>query len=519
MLILKSVNFEHQQFEHHRLEQSYIGQTEWLIGRNATCDLVLVNPEVSRVHGRIVYTNEAYHFVDVGSVSGSLLNGKSLSADEPWQLHAGDLLQLGETFLYVEEMHSLSPTPGQPSYPAFLEAQWTQADLQCRCCRIVNETPDVKTFYFVAEPLLLFTYKPGQFVNLELEIDGKRVMRSYSISSSPTRPYHLSLTIKRVLSPVDRPDLPAGLVSNWLHDNLKVGDRVTLKGGSLGNFTCVPVLPPKLLLISAGSGITPMISMTRWVQDTLADCDVVFLHSARTVEDIVFRSELEAIATQMPNFHLAITLTQQPIGRSWMGLTGRVSESILKMVAPDLLERSIYVCGPGEFMHSLRTLLSRLQFPMQNYQEESFGGKPVAPQPPEPFAQPAFAVAAQQNGTMRYGTQTNGADKSLTQHSKPIPQTSKPVPQSATVHFIQAGCTIATDSTDSILELAEQEGIAIPNACRAGACGACKVHVREGNVKYKTTPSALTAGDQQAGYALACVACAVDQVAIDLKKS
>jgi glycine betaine catabolism B len=504
MLILKSVNFEHQQFEHHRLEQNYVGQTEWSIGRNATCDLVLLNPEVSRVHGRIIYSNAAYHFVDVGSASGSLLNGKSLCAEEPWQLHAGDLLQLGETFLYVEELNSPTlDTTAPAQYPMFSEAQWTTADLQCRCCRIVNETPDVKTFYFVAEPPLLFTYKPGQFVNLEVEINGKRVMRSYSISSSPTRPYHLSLTIKRVFRPADQPDVPAGLVSNWLHDHLQVGDRVTLRGGPLGSFTCLPIVPPKLLLISAGSGITPMISMTRWVQDTLVDCDVVFLHSARTVEDIVFRSELEAIATQMPNFHLAITLTQQPIGHAWMGLTGRISEGILQMVASDLLERSVYVCGPGGFMQNIRALLDRLHFPMQNYQEESFGGQPVTPRPPK---------SATPSGTQSV---TPAAAPAAAQ---PTAASVAPAaaPQSPAVHFIQAQRTIACDGNDSILELAEQEGIAIPSACRMGACGACKVRIREGNVRYATPPNALTPAQQQAGYALACVACAVDQVAIDI---
>jgi glycine betaine catabolism B len=502
MLILKSVNFERQQFEHHRLEQSYIGQAEWSIGRNATCDLVLLNPEVSRVHGRIVYTDEAYHFVDVGSVSGSMLNGKSLPAEEPWRLHPGDLLQLGETFVYVEELQvPLPEVPLPMAYPGFLESQWTTADLQCRCCRIVDETPDMKTFYLVAEPPLLFTYQPGQFVNLEVEIDGKKVMRSYSISSSPTRPYHLSLTIKRVASPVDQPDAPAGLVSNWLHDHFRVGDRVTLRGGALGNFTCLPTLPPKLLLISAGSGITPMISMTRWVQDTLVDCDVKFLHNARTVEDIPFRAELEAIAMQMPNFHLAISLTK-PSSRAWMGLTGRISESILMMVAPDLLERSIYVCGPGGFMQNLRTLLEQLKFPMRNYQEESFGGKPVAPQVPIPAAQPVALDSSIPSPAVQPAIRAT-PNSSIAQ-------------QKATIHFIKSQRTITTDGTDSILELAEQEGIPIPSACRAGACGACKVRIRQGKVRYIATPNALTSAEQEAGYTLACVACAAEPVAIEV---
>lgn len=511
MLILKSVNFEQQQFQHHQLEQSYPGQKEWLIGRNSTCDLVLSSPEVSRIHGRIIRSDDAYYFVDNDSTSGSLLNGKMVAAQDRHRLRPGDLLQLGETFLHVEEVMALS-TDSESSYlvtsPSFPQPEmlWNHEDLLCRCCRIVNETPDVKTFYFIAEPPVLFHYLPGQFVNLEVNIDGKPVIRSYSISSSPTRPYHLSLTIKRVASPAAQPDVPPGLVSNWLHDHFQVGDRLKLVGGPAGHFTCLPHLPPKLLLISAGSGITPMMSMTRWVQDTLLDCDVVFLHSARTVDDIVFRSELEAIATQMPNFHLAVTLTQQSPGRSWMGLTGRISESILQLVAPDLHERAVYVCGPEGFMENVRSLLESLQFPMQNYQEESFGYKRSKPGSGKlsssAIAPPRSARSASPDGNGR-SLDSSGSARSIPVNAEPL------------IRFVKSGQAVVVNDNASILEIAEQEGIAIRNACRMGACGACKVRVCQGQVRYDTPPPALTTTDQEAGYALACVAYPVDELEID----
>lgn len=514
MLKLKSVNFERQQFQTHQLERSSTGELEWVIGRSSGCDLVIPNSEVSRIHGRITYVDGVYHFIDEGSTSGSLLNGEVVPANEQRSLRLGDLLQIGETFLYVEELSA--PTAGMTGsgvsfLPPFLAPQqtWTDQDLLCRCCRIVDETPDVKTFYFMSEPPVLFNYKPGQFVNLEVEIDGQSVIRSYSISSSPTRPYHLSLTVKRVPTPPDQPDAPPGLVSNWLHDHLKVGDRVKLFGGPLGHFTCLPNLSSKLLLISAGSGITPMMSMSRWVQDALADSDIVFLHSTRTPEDIIFRSELEAMSAQMPNFHLAVTLTRQPVGRSWMGLTGRISESMLQLVAPDLFDRSVFVCGPDSFMQGIRAMLTEMRFPMQNYQEESFGGakkpkavpaKAVAVAQPEPVTVPATGQrSSSSNGT----SQTNGNGHSA--KADPVPA----------VHFTQSDKLVPADGTSSILELAEQEGIKIRHACRVGACGACKVHTRQGQVRYDTPPSALSAKDEQGGYVLACVAYPVNQVAIE----
>lgn len=538
MLILKSINFEQQTFQKHELKQVYPEQKEWLIGRNPSCDLVLGNPEVSRSHGRIIYSDNAYYFMDAGSRSGSVLNGEGVPANETRKLHPGDLLQLGETFLYVDVLTTPLPNSVNPVASLGqeqLENQWTTEDLICRCCRIVDETPDVKTFYFMAEPAVLFSYKPGQFVNLELEIDGKSVIRPYSISSSPTRPYHLSVTVKRVPSPPGESDVPPGLVSNWLHDHLKEGDRVKLINGPMGNFTCLPDLPSKMLLISAGSGITPMMSMTRWVQDTLAESDVIFLHSARTSDDIVFRAELEAIAAQMPNFHLAITLTQQPLGRSWMGLNGRISEAMLRLVTPDLFERGVYVCGPSEFMKNVRTLLEHMQFPMQNYQEESFGDKKRS----KPASANRTALASTPETRLPdtrlpdVQIPTTRAPETRVPETR-IPETGLPqtrVPEndldilspsqlpatetSPVVRFTKSGQQVEADGTASILEIAEDEGIQIRHACRVGACGACKVRVTKGKVRYDTPPAALSSTDQSAGYALACVAYPIHQIEIE----
>jgi glycine betaine catabolism B len=520
MLKLKSVNFEEQKFQIHCLDQSNPEQLEWTIGRNPSCELILSSPEVSRVHGKICYGDDCYHFMDIGSTSGSLLNGELIPAHEKRLLRRGDLLQIGEAFLYVEELTPPSFLTVPAQIPADLilpEQLWTEAELPCRCCRIIDETPDVKTFCFTAEPPVLFHYKPGQFVSLAIEIYGETIIRPYSISSSPTRPYHLSLTVKRVPSPADLPEAPPGLVSNWLHDHLKVGDRVKLIGGALGQFTCLPDLPSKMLLISAGSGITPMMSMSRWVQDTLVDCDVVFLHSARSVEDIVFCKELETMVMQMPNFHLAITLTQSDSKHPWMGLTGRISPSMVQLVAPDFLDRAVYVCGPEGFMQGVRSMLEAMDFPMQNYREESFGGKKFAsaPQATPDTALPAETVSldfrpGQIHSEEPRTAEEPGDSENLTLESLPLTTLAAPV-----VNFTKSGQEVTADGNTSILELAEQEGIQIQHACRAGACGACKVMVCQGDVRYDTPPMALTPTDQQAGYALACVAYPTNHLVVE----
>jgi ferredoxin-NADP reductase len=524
MLILKSVNFEQREFQNHQLKESRPGQTEWVIGRSTNCDLVIASPEVSRVHGRIVYLNSSYYFVDVGSSSGSLLNGEIVPVDGPRQLQSGDLLQIGETFLYVEEMGGTpASSPAIETSTELGLTPWGTEDITVRCCRIIDETSDVKTFCFVAEPAIQFSYQPGQFVNLELMINGKTVIRPYSISSSPSRPYSLTVTVKRVPSPANQPDVPPGLVSNWLHDNLKAGDRIKLLGGPMGRFTCVPNVPSKILLVSAGSGITPMMSMLRWLQDTMTNCDIIFLHSAASPQDVIFRKELEAIDEQMPNLRVAVTITRPTANQHWMGLTGRISQSMLSVVAPDLMERSVYVCGSEGFMQATRSLLESMNFPMQNYQEESFGGQPtkqaVAPAAPtKQVSAPVQSTAAPTKVRERdlafaqasvsdfSGTRSNGKAPTL-----PI----APPGADSVIHFTKSNQQVTVDNNTSILEAAEEEGVQIRHACRAGACGMCKVRVMNGQVRYKSSPTALTIADQQAGYVLTCIACPVSSVEVE----
>ena len=502
MLKLKSVHFNHQLFQEYALEPA--DEREWIIGRDPRCQIVLTTLDVSRTHGRIFYEDDIYYFENI-SQHGTTLNSNELLPDEKKPLYKGDLLVLGETYLQVEELTAPALLDLASPQPLKTNSEW-QDDLQVRCCRIIDETTDVKTFCFTAEPATLFHYKPGQFVNLEAEIDGKTVVRPYSISSSPTRPYHLAITIKRL--PRLRDDLPPGLVSNWMHDRLQVGDRIKIKGAPMGNFTCLPA-PPKILLASAGSGITPMMSMARWLQDTLTPCDIIFLHSARTPEDLIFRRELEAMAAQMPNFRLAFTVSRPSAQSDWTGLTGRVSNMMLQMVVPDLSDRAVYVCGSNEWMQNIKSILHTLEFPMSSYQEESFGGHRSASA--KGSAKPRIETISEDTFVPAQGTTKsngNGHQLSDVAIAQPISV------DTAEVSFTQSGMNVLADGDLSILELAEQEGVSIPYACRAGGCGACKVRT-QGRVRYATPPAALTAADREAGHALACVAHPVGLLVVD----
>lgn len=486
MLQLKLFNHQTGEFQETIVNPQTSPQSEFLLGRAATCDLVLEGADISRVHGKIQFQQGSYAYSDLGSANGSRINNQVVQVNQPYPLKVDDLICVGDFVLMVEaiELTSTRSTAHEPSIWQKLSGDphiWSKGDLTVRCIRVTQETADVKTFTFAAEPAVLFRYQPGQFVTLDLEINGESILRSYSISSSPSRPHTLDITVKRV-PPAD-PTAPPGLVSNWLHDHIQVGSTVKLNG-PLGKFTCAPTPAPKLLLISAGSGITPMMSMSRWIADTGTTSDILFFHCARTPSDIIFRQELELLSARLPNFRAVISVTRSDPGQPWFGLTGRLTETILHSFAPDFQERTTYVCGPNGFMQSVKTLLERLNFPMPNYHEESFGPPPKTKSPP--------------------------SSPSLPLSLPPTPSpTTKP-----TVRFAQSNQEASGDQA-SILELAEQCGIKIRNGCRQGVCGACKKRKLEGEVRYESEPDGLDSADQAAGYVLTCVAAPIGRVVIE----
>ncbi|MGI5473162.1 FAD-binding oxidoreductase [Streptomyces sp. CA-132043] len=132
---------------------------------------------------------------------------------------------------------------------------WSDGLLVCKHRHDV--TADVRTFVFAPTEPRLFRHDPGQFLTLVLDIDHRPVERCYAISSPPTRPDLVAITVKRV---------PDGLVSNWLHDHLTPGTTVRARG-PLGRFSCARHPAPKYLFLSAGSGVTPVMSMTRTLYD------------------------------------------------------------------------------------------------------------------------------------------------------------------------------------------------------------------------------------------------------------
>ena len=329
-----------------------------------------------------------------------------------------------------------------PQYWENLAPIW-RSDLDDRltCCHIVDETPDVKSFFFRPSNPGLCRFQPGQFITLELPINGETIYRSYTISSAPTRPDVLSITVKR------KPD---GVVSNWLHDNLQVGSHICVSG-PMGDFSCSQHPAERYLLLSGGVGITPVMSMARALHDLGERQDTVFLHSARTPTDIVFQRELELMAFNQPSFR-PIFLCENGAVHSDMP-SGRLTLEILQQVAPDLLTREVFCCGPTPYMAGVRTLLAAAGFNMQHYHEESFNFEAAAT---APQAEEKIDDAAQAASTDGF-----------------------------TIEFTKSGKKIICKPDQFVLNASANSGLRLPVACSKGVCGTCKTKLISGQVDMK----------------------------------
>ncbi|SAK68482.1 ferredoxin oxidoreductase [Caballeronia glebae] len=306
------------------------------------------------------------------------------------------------------------------------------------CCRVVDETHDIKSFEFRTADGLPVRFEPGQFITVSSDVQGRPVERCYTISSAPTRPFLLSITVKRV---------PRGTMSNWLHDNMKPGSQLRAYGPS-GAFTPTVAPATKSLYLSAGSGVTPLMSMTRASIDLGLDRDIVFIHSARTPADIVFREELALFAKLSPRLRVFFVCEGIGDDTQWPGPVGRLSLQLLSRWAPDYLEREVFTCGPAGYMSAVRTLLREGGHDPARYHQESFDiGAGVAPEPA-----PQEAGAAEETFTVK-----------LSRSSK----------------------SFTMNASQTVLSAAKKAGVAVPSSCSQGICGTCKTRVLEGTVDMK----------------------------------
>ncbi len=308
---------------------------------------------------------------------------------------------------------------------------------------MIAETTDVKTF--VLRPNARWKgHRAGQFTTIEVEIDGVRKRRCYSISSKPGDP-RPTITVKRT---------PSGLVSNWLHEHVKPGDVLTLSAAA-GEFVLGEPAPAKLLLFSGGSGITPVMSMLRDLDARGAVGDVVFVHYARSAQDVVFRGELDAIAARQPRLRVLVR-------------HGLFDEADVAALVPDFAERETFLCGPPALMERVERL---------------WADHGIA----ERLRHERFVMAT--------------------------PTVAAPDGRAAQVTLARSGREVDASPSRVLLEELERGGERPASGCRMGICMTCKCRKQSGTVQNLLTGEISSEPDQDIQL---CISLARSNVTLDL---
>ena len=401
-------------------------------------------------------------------------------------------------------------------------APWKGPATRLEVLAVIDETADVKTFVFRPEGGGWFSYKPGQFVTLELPVPGGPVWRTYTLSSTPTRPFSASVTVKAQAGSIG---------TRWMFDTLIPGMTLTASGPA-GHFSHWNHLAERYLFLSAGSGITPMMSMLRSMADTAPASDVAFLTCGRTPGDLLFRDELEMLARQMPNLALGLMAERKSAADRWHGLTGRIDMARLKFLVRDYRQREIFCCGPEPFMAGVRLMLEDAGFDMRHYHEESFGAPSKAQTQPQTKVQTQTQVQATTAKAASAATpMTNDAidgDAMDGRVPSQVPGEAFPADTPAQdgaasagldgegVHlqFSRSDVTTTCAPGTTLLEAARAAAVRIPAACEAGMCGTCKVKKTAGDVTM-THNGGISEAEIADGYVLACCSQPVTAVTIE----
>jgi ferredoxin-NADP reductase len=333
---------------------------------------------------------------------------------------------------------------------------WDDDTLECVALR--PDTQDITTFTFAPLQPSHFHFQPGQFMTFDLA----GIQRCYTIASPPTRPARLEITVKR-----------SGPGSTWLHTALKPGMRVKA-AGPMGDFTLDPAAPGPYLFLSAGSGITPVMSMARTLHDLASPADMLFIHSAHTPADLPFTHERAAMA-QRANFRSIDIVSRDTPGARWNGYRGRLTPAMLSLLAPDLHTRTIFCCGPAPYMAAIRAMLDTAGFDLRRFHHESFDFTADAEPEPTPPVTSADAF---------------------------------------TIRFARTNQTIPCAPQTTVLAAARAAGLRLPSACGKGVCGTCKTRLLAGTVAMKHG-GGIRPREIDEGLALLCCARPTSDLVVD----
>lgn len=335
-----------------------------------------------------------------------------------------------------------------------------------RVVKVTDESDGIRSFYLEpADSAGLSSFQAGQHLPLRMRPVGhtRAVIRTYSLSSAPSDNF-LRISVKR-----------EGLVSGHLHQHVQVGDIIEARAAQ-GSFVFDPLEARPLVLLGAGIGVTPMLSMLREViyqnKRRRRTRPVWFIQSARRLTDLAFREELNTLVEGSGDSLAAVRVLSQPEDTARKGLdfdvSGRIDLNLLKSLLP-FDDFEFYLCGPTRFTQELYDALRAMHIRDERIHAETFGPSTL-------------------KRLVEQGSESPAAD-ALAQ--PPAATASVPV-------VFERSAKEARWELDSgtLLELAERRGLEPEYSCRGGSCGTCKTRLIKGQVHYPVPPAQMPAADQ-----------------------
>lgn len=311
---------------------------------------------------------------------------------------------------------------------------------------IVQETQNVVTINLIAHDF--YPYLPGQYAMLSIR-NSFNIARAYTLSSTPGMSEFVTLTVRHIEN---------GVGSTWVNKELKVGDIVWLSE-PMGDFTCAKIPGDNYLLAGAGSGITPIISMTRYLLAHRPEMPLTVIYSVHSPRDVIFKDEWQRLRRQYPQLKLFMNASvNAPDGF----IAGRISEGMLRHFIPDLADKTVLACGPESYIETLKTITENAGVPQDRFFVEQF-----------------FGTAVESD---------IDADRKVTLSVRSVAVQQFEVPVGMT-----------------LLAAMEEAGQPVIAACRSGICGTCKTVVLNGYAELEQlTTGPLTEEEITQGYVLAC---------------
>ncbi len=304
---------------------------------------------------------------------------------------------------------------------------WSARELRGRVLDVRRETVDSATLVIKPGWGFSFDYQPGQYIGIGVLVDGRWRWRSYSLTSSPVAGAAKPATSKfggRTIT-ITVKAMPEGFLSTHLVGGVAPGTIVRLAAPQ-GNFVMPDPAPASVLFITAGSGITPVMSMLRTLARRGQVTDVVHLHSAPTESDVIFAAELAKMQTSHEGYRVRLRSTRAE---------GRLDLSRLDDEVPDWRERQTWACGPEGMLNDAERVWAAAGIVEQLHLER-------------------FAVSK----AAAHG-------------------------QGGTVAFARSQKTVSVDGATPLMEAGEGVGIQMPFGCRMGICQSCVVSLVDGHVR------------------------------------